>query len=86
MEKYYFQTKDFAVGYEGKSVVSDINIGIRKGEILTLVGPNGSGKSTFLKSIIRQLLLINLHLFIKSPHSNFSHNQSHFIPSKKIWL
>lgn len=54
-EKYYFKTKDFAVGYEGKSVVSDINIGIRKGEILTLIGPNGSGKSTFLKSIIRQL-------------------------------
>ncbi|MBR6322242.1 MAG: ABC transporter ATP-binding protein, partial [Lachnospiraceae bacterium] len=33
-------------------------IGVRRGEILTLIGPNGSGKSTILKSIIRQLKLI----------------------------
>ena len=52
---YYFRTTDFAVGYDGKSVVSDININIKKGEILTLVGPNGSGKTTIIKSIIRQL-------------------------------
>ena len=48
---YYFTTEKLTVGYDGKPLISDISIGIEKGEILTLIGPNGSGKSTILKSI-----------------------------------
>ena len=44
-----------AVGYNGRALISGIEIGVRRGEIITLVGPNGSGKSTILKSITRQL-------------------------------
>lgn len=58
MADYYFQMKDMAVGYNGKSLIHDINIGINRGEIVTLIGPNGSGKSTILKSITRQLKVI----------------------------
>ena len=57
MADYYFQMKDLSVGYNGNSLIRDINIGINKGEIVTLIGPNGSGKSTILKSITRQLIL-----------------------------
>ena len=39
-------------------LIRDIEIGVRRGEILTLIGPNGSGKSTILKSMIRQLRLL----------------------------
>ena len=46
------------VGYDGKPLIEHIDIGVRRGEILTLIGPNGSGKSTILKSMIRQLKLI----------------------------
>ena len=52
---YYFRTEKLAVGYDGKALIEDINIGIEKGTILTLIGPNGAGKSTILKSIARQL-------------------------------
>lgn len=52
---YYFKTEKLTVGYDGKPLISDIDIGIEKGEILTLIGPNGSGKSTILKSITRHL-------------------------------
>lgn len=52
---YYFTTEKLTVGYDGKPLISDISIGIEKGEILTLIGPNGSGKSTILKSITRHL-------------------------------
>ena len=45
MADYYFQMKDLSVGYNGNSLIRDINIGINKGEIVTLIGPNGSGKS-----------------------------------------
>ena len=58
MVDYYFQMKDLSVGYNGNSLIRDINIGINKGEIVTLIGPNGSGKSTILKSITRQLKVV----------------------------
>lgn len=58
MEEYYLKLENLEVGYDGTPLIHDINIGIRKGEIVTLIGPNGSGKSTILKSITRQLKLI----------------------------
>ncbi|MCM1046035.1 MAG: ABC transporter ATP-binding protein [Candidatus Gastranaerophilales bacterium] len=54
----YFQTKDLAVGYRGRSLIHGINIGVEKGKILTLIGPNGAGKSTLLKTITRHLARI----------------------------
>lgn len=63
MADYYFQMKDLSVGYNGNSLIRDINIGINKGEIVTLIGPNGSGKSTILKSITRQLKVVGGNVF-----------------------
>lgn len=51
----YFETKDLVVGYGGKALISNINISVEKGKILTLIGPNGAGKSTILKTITRHL-------------------------------
>lgn len=64
MSDFYFQTKDLSVGYDGNTLIHDISIGIKKGEIVTLIGPNGSGKSTILKSITRQLQLISGTVFL----------------------
>lgn len=63
MADYYIQLDKLAVGYQGKTLIHDINIGINKGEIVTLIGPNGSGKSTILKSITRQLKWISGNVF-----------------------
>lgn len=52
---YFFHTKQLTVGYHGTPLIRDIEIGLRQGEILSLIGPNGSGKSTILKSITKQL-------------------------------
>lgn len=52
---YFFETKDLTVGYHGKPLIKNISVGIRKGEIITLMGPNGSGKSTILKTITKHL-------------------------------
>lgn len=51
----YFETNDLAVGYNGKALIREINISMKKGEILTLIGPNGAGKSTILKTLTRHL-------------------------------
>lgn len=64
MDTFYFQTKGLAVGYHGVPLIRDIEIGLKRGEILTLIGPNGAGKTTVLKSIIRQLAPIHGTLYL----------------------
>lgn len=54
----FFKTSGLAVGYNGKTLIHDIDIALEKGGILTLIGPNGSGKSTILKTLARQLAAI----------------------------
>ncbi|MBQ2202737.1 MAG: ABC transporter ATP-binding protein [Clostridia bacterium] len=55
---YYISAEQMTVGYDGKPLIENINIQVKRGEILTLIGPNGSGKSTILKSMIKELKLI----------------------------
>lgn len=62
--KYYFSTEKMSVGYDKKALIENIEIGLEKGEILTLIGPNGAGKSTILRSITRQLQLIGGTVYI----------------------
>ena len=64
MAEIYFHTTDLAVGYNGKTLIRDITVSLRAGEIMTLIGPNGSGKSTILKSITRHLAAIRGDSFI----------------------
>lgn len=40
------------VGYEGKSVLQELNFEILAGSYLCIVGENGSGKSTLMKTIL----------------------------------
>ena len=54
----FFETNGLSVGYNGKTLIHDIDVSLQKGGILTLIGPNGSGKSTILKTIARQIAAI----------------------------
>lgn len=54
-ENYFFHTEKLTVGYNGVPLIQDIEIGLKKGEILTLIGPNGAGKTTIIRSMIQQL-------------------------------
>jgi iron complex transport system ATP-binding protein len=70
---YYFHTKQMSVGYQGKPLIKDIELGLNKGEILTIIGPNGAGKSTILKSIARELTLISGAVYLdKNELSNMT--------------
>ena len=44
------KTKSLSIGYDNKTVVSDINVTLNEGDIIALVGPNGAGKSTLFKT------------------------------------
>lgn len=61
---YYFRTEKLSVGYEKKPLIENIDVTLKKGEILTLIGPNGAGKSTILKSIARQLTLVGGAIYL----------------------
>lgn len=64
MEQYILKTKQLSVGYDKNVVVSDVNLMVRKGEILSLIGPNGAGKTTALKTIIKQLEPLQGEIFL----------------------
>ncbi|HEY6426189.1 MAG TPA: ATP-binding cassette domain-containing protein, partial [Acidimicrobiales bacterium] len=41
------------LGFSGRTVLSDINVKLKRGSITALIGPTGSGKSTFLRTLNR---------------------------------
>jgi energy-coupling factor transport system ATP-binding protein len=43
--------EDVTVGYNGRPVLHDCSLTLRKGELGALVGPNGSGKSTVARAL-----------------------------------
>ena len=44
--------ENVSIGYEGQTVVRDLNFHIDSGDYLCIVGENGSGKSTLVKSLL----------------------------------
>ena len=43
---------NLTLGYEGKTVVSDLSFAVNAGDYLCIVGENGSGKSTLMRTIL----------------------------------
>nr|WP_330417927.1 ABC transporter ATP-binding protein [Enterocloster bolteae] len=58
MAEDYIWTENMTVGYGKTPLIRQIGIHVKAGEIVTLIGPNGAGKSTILRSVIRQLGLL----------------------------
>jgi ABC-type branched-subunit amino acid transport system ATPase component len=44
--------RGITAGYGGPPVVTDVDMDVRKGQVVAVVGPNGAGKSTLLKAIL----------------------------------
>jgi energy-coupling factor transport system ATP-binding protein len=52
-EKIVFEASQISVSIKDKTLLREVSLHLRRGEIAVLAGPNGSGKSTFLKTICR---------------------------------
>ena len=49
---------DLDIGYDGKAVVSGLNLKINDGDYLCIVGENGSGKTTLMKTLLGLMPLL----------------------------
>ena len=49
---YIIQTNHLTKNYEGKTVVSNVNLHVKKGEIYGFLGLNGAGKTTIMRMIM----------------------------------
>jgi len=65
--------KDVTKVYGTRTVVDNVNLQVREGEILALLGPNGSGKTTILKILA----------FLENPTSGEVQFQGETVTSKK---
>ena len=48
---YLLQTNQLTKVIRGKTLVSNVNLHLSKGEIYGFIGPNGAGKTTIMKMI-----------------------------------
>lgn len=62
----YFETTKLNVNYGVIKALTDINIELKQGEIISLIGANGAGKSTLLKTITGILKPISGSIFFKN--------------------
>ena len=54
---YLLSGENITCGYDKLNILNSCNIGVKKGEIASIVGPNGAGKSTAMKAIFGLLPL-----------------------------
>ena len=63
------QIEHLSYAFQGKILLSDINLHIEQGEFIAIVGLSGAGKSTLLQLMAR---------FLDPTHGNISLNNNHF--------
>lgn len=64
------EVRNLYVSYGSVRVIYDLNLNIKRGEIIALLGPNGAGKTTTIKSIINIVKPTKGSIFFKSKQIN----------------
>ena len=72
MDKNHLQLDHLVVGYNGKALIHGIEIGVQRGEIVTLVGP---------KTITRQLLPVGGEIFLSDEEDSSPKKLDRFSPA-----
>jgi len=48
----HLKIKNLSISYQGKNIISNLNLSLYEGDILGLIGKNGSGKTSIIKAIM----------------------------------
>ncbi|MDF2611240.1 MAG: glutamine transport ATP-binding protein GlnQ [Lachnospiraceae bacterium] len=77
--KYILKTEHLSKSFGALEVLKDINLKVKKGEVICIIGPSGAGKSTYLRSL-NQLekitsgkIFIGDELFLHREHNKTVH-------------
>ncbi|MDD3036442.1 metal ABC transporter ATP-binding protein [Bacteroides sp.] len=74
--KPIIEIKNLSAGYEGRTVLRDINLNIYQRDFLGMIGPNGGGKTTLIKCILGLLKPTKGEIIFHSPEETFRESQS----------
>ncbi len=73
--------KNASIGYEGKTVLSDINLEINEKDYICIVGENGSGKTTLMKCLLG---LIQPQSGVISYGDGLKQNEIGYLPQQTV--
>jgi len=63
--KYILEAEHVSKKFGSLEVLKDINLQLKKGEVICIIGPSGAGKSTFLRSLNQLEKITSGKIFIK---------------------
>ena len=63
--KYILETEHVSKSFGSLEVLKDINLKVKKGEVMCIIGPSGAGKSTYLRSLNQLEKITSGKIFIK---------------------
>ena len=70
--KPIIEIKNLAAGYDGRTVLHDVNLNVYERDFLGIIGPNGGGKTTLIKCILGLLNLPHSYRTIRhAPNRHF---------------
>ena len=65
MSDYILETEHVRKKFGSLEVLKDINLQVKKGEVICIIGPSGAGKSTYLRSLNQLETITSGKIFIK---------------------
>ena len=63
--EYILKTEHLRKAFGSLEVLKDINLSVKKGEVICVIGPSGAGKSTYLRSLNQLERITSGKIFIK---------------------
>ncbi len=63
--EYILETEHVSKNFGSLSVLKDINLKVKKGEVICIIGPSGAGKSTYLRSLNQLEKISSGKIFIR---------------------
>ena len=63
--QYILRTEHLYKSFGSLEVLKDVNLSVKKGEVICIIGPSGAGKSTYLRSLNQLEKITSGKIFIK---------------------
>lgn len=65
LKEVVLEARHVSAGYGDRLIAKEMDLQVRKSDILSIIGPNGSGKSTLLKALARLLPVSQGEIFLQ---------------------